>query len=251
MEKLNLAGVALAMLAMTACAAEAPPAPEDVERSVVVDQLDDTSLDVTVSSAGDSLRLVVLEVEPRVVDVTFDFGDPMIAFRLDYARGVGDFMPSGAALDARHLRLVDQLGAALTDLLPEDAEARALVEDVALRQTSFMQIVPLGEALSDYQFQNAQGWVHISTSCGRKYIGAGYYRTAGKGCGCTGGSGHGCKGRCGQGCGITSSPRCSGSTAYTQDCARHDYGLASWATASDDYAFASNNASCGGTGTCY
>ena len=144
MEKLNLAGVALAMLAMTACAAEAPPAPEDVERSVVVDQLDDTSLDVTVSSAGDSLRLVVLEVEPRVVDVTFDFGDPMIAFRLDYARGVGDFMPSGAALDARHLRLVDQLGAALTDLLPEDAEARALVEDVALRQTSFMQIVPLG-----------------------------------------------------------------------------------------------------------
>ena len=100
-------------------------------------------------------------------------------------------------------------------------------------------------------FTAQQGWTHISCSCGTQNIGSGYYRQAGRGCGCNGGSGNGCKGRCGQGCGITSSPGCVGSTAYTQDCAKHDYGLGSFAAASDDYSFASNNCSCSGVGSCY
>ena len=54
---------------------------------------------------------------------------------------------------------------------------------------------------------------------------------------------------CGQGCGGTSTPKCSGTTLYSMDCAQHDYQLAGWGNASDDYLFFSNNASCGGA--CY
>jgi hypothetical protein len=133
---------------------------------------------------------------------------------------------------------------------PTDDPQRTRVEDVAMRQTSFMQIVPVGELLTGYEFVSERGWTHLSCTCGNQYIGSGYYRQAGRGCGCTGGSGGGCKGRCGQGCGITSTPPCVGTTAYTQDCAKHDYGLGSFAAASDDYSFASNNCSCSGVGTC-
>jgi len=108
----------------------------------------------------------------------------------------------------------------------------------------------VGELLSPYQYVSERGWVHISCTCGTQYIGSGYYRQAGRGCGCNGGN-TGCKGRCGQGCGITSTPQCVGTTAYTQDCAKHDYGLGTFEAASDDYSFASNNCSCSGVGTCY
>jgi hypothetical protein len=101
-----------------------------------------------------------------------------------------------------------------------------------------------------FQFLSARGWSHIGTGCGSKNLGNGQYRTCGKGCGCRGGTGNGCKGRCGQGCGGTSSPRCRGNTAYTKDCGRHDWGIGSWGAASDDFSFASNNASCSGT-SCY
>jgi hypothetical protein len=42
-----------------------------------------------------------------------------------------------------------------------------------------------------------------------------------------------------------------GTTAYTQDCAKHDYGLGTFEAASDDYAFAGNNCNCTGAGVCY
>lgn len=208
-------------------------------------------LEATYTLADSSLRLTVTESTPNVADVTFDFGDDtVVAFHLDYQRGVGDFLPSGAVLDVVHRRLVDALAEGLERELPP-SDQRSLVEEAAMRQASYMQIVPEGEQLAPFTFYSAQGWVSISCTCGNQYIGAGYYRTAGRGCSCTGGSGNGCKGRCGQGCGITSTPYCTGSTAYTQDCARHDYGLASFSTASDDYSFAPNNCSCSGVGTCY
>jgi hypothetical protein len=134
--------------------------------------------------------------------------------------------------------------------VPPDTQ-RTRVEEAAMRQTSFMQIVPVGEVLTPYQYVSERGWTHISCGCGNQYIGSGYYRQAGMGCSCNGGSGNGCKGRCGQGCGITSTPACVGTTAYTQDCAKHDYGLGTFEAASDDYSFASNNCSCSGVGTCY
>jgi len=219
------------------------------EEGFTLQQHDAALLEASYSSGGATLRMLVSEVENNVVEVTYDFSDPIIAFRLDYNQGVGRFMPSGKPLDAAQRRLVDGLLEGISESVPQ--EARTRVEEAAMRQTSFMQIVPVGETLSSYEFVSERGWTHISCSCSNKHIGSGYYRTAGMGCGCTGGSGNGCKGRCGQGCGITSTPQCVGTTAYTQDCAKHDYGLGSFAAASDDYSFASNNCSCSGVGTCY
>lgn len=212
-------------------------------------QHDGTTLEATYTSGGATVRALFVETSQNVVDVTYDFGDPVVGFHLDYNQGVGDFMPNGTALDAAQAQLVTPLLEALTNAVPETERTR--VEEAALRQTSFMQIVPVGELLSSFHYVSERGWTHISCSCGNKYIGAGYYRTAGTGCGCTGGSGNGCKGRCGQGCGGTSTPKCVGTTAYTQDCALHDYGLGTFSAASDDYSFASNNCNCTGAGACY
>ncbi len=212
-------------------------------------QHDEATLEATYRSGGASVRALFVETSENVVDVTYDFGDPVIGFHLDYNQGVGDFMPSGGALDAAQSQLVTSLLEGLTNTVPETERTR--VEEAAIRQTSFMQIVPMGELLSSFRYVSERGWTHISCSCANKYIGSGYYRTAGVGCGCTGGSGNGCKGRCGQGCGGTSTPRCVGTTAYTQDCAKHDYGLGSFEAASDDYSFASNNCNCTGSGVCY
>jgi hypothetical protein len=212
---------------------------------------DATTLEATYTSGGASVRATVVESASKVVDVTYDFGNSIIAFHIDYNQGVGNFMPSGSPLDAAQARLIDPLLDGISKVVPTVDTQRTRTEEAAMRQTSFLQIVPVGEALTPYQFVAERGWVHISCTCGNQNIGSGYYRTAGRGCGCTGGSGNGCKGRCGQGCGITSTPGCVGTTAYTQDCAKHDYGLGSFAAASDDYSFASNNCSCSGVGTCY
>jgi len=210
---------------------------------------DATTLEATYRTGGASVRALVVEHAPNEVEVTYDFGDPVISFQLDYNQGIGHFVPGGSPLDAAQSALLTPLLNELSNVVQPDGQ-RTRVENAVVRQTSLMQIVPVGETLSPYQFVSERGWVHISCSCAYKYIGDGYYRTAGKGCSCTGGSGNGCKGRCGQGCGITSTPQCTGSTAYTQDCAKHDYGLGSWSSASDDYSFAGNNCSCDGVGTC-
>jgi hypothetical protein len=211
-------------------------------------QHDATTLEATYRSGGASVRMLVVETSSNVVEVTYDFGSPVIGFHIDYNQGVGKFMPEGGALDVAQAQLVTPLLEGISKAIPEEGQ-RTRIEDAAMRQTSFMQIVPVGELLSPYQYVSARGWVHISCTCGNQNIG-GFIRQAGMGCGCNGGN-TGCKGRCGQGCGITSTPACVGTTAYTQDCAKHDYGLGSFAAASDDYSFASNNCSCSGVGTCY
>ena len=210
---------------------------------------DATTLEATYRAGGASVRALVVEHATNEVEVTYDFGDSVIAFQLDYNQGVGHFAPNGSPLDAAQSALLTPLLEELSNVVQPEGQ-RTRVESAAVRQTSLMQIVPVGEALSPYQFVSERGWVHLSCTCGTQYIGSGYYRQAGKGCGCNGGN-TGCKGRCGQGCGITSTPQCTGTTVYTQDCAKHDYGLGSWEAASDDYSFASNNCSCDGVGTCY
>lgn len=246
MRKLWLCAVAM-VLAM-GCSNE-PATQVDETEGFQLLRHDETTLEATYRAGGASLRALFVETSENVVDVTYDFGNPVIGFHLDYNQGVGDFMSNGTALDAAQSELVTSLLAGLEQVVPEAERTR--VEEAAMRQTSFMQIVPVGEALTSFRYVSERGWTHISCSCANKYIGSGYYRTAGMGCGCTGGSGNGCKGRCGQGCGGTSVPRCVGTTAYTQDCAKHDYGLGSFAAASDDYSFARNNCSCTGAGVCY
>jgi hypothetical protein len=212
---------------------------------------DATTLEGTYRSGGASVRATLVERAPNLVEVTYDFGDPIIGFHIDYNRGVGNFMPSGSPLDAAQARLITPLLEEISNLVPARDIERTRVEDAAVRQTSFLQIVPVGEILLPYEYVAERGWVHISCTCSSQFIGSGFTRIAGRGCGCTGGSGNGCKGRCGQGCGITSFPPCVGTTAYTQDCAKHDYGLGSFTAASDDFSFASNNCSCDGVGTCF
>jgi hypothetical protein len=249
MKRLLLCAVTLVL--SVGCSSE-PESRASAEEGFALLQHDETTLEATYGSGGASVRVLVVETESKVVEVTYDFGDPVIGFHIDYNQGLGRFNPSGGPLDASQARLLEPLLEGLSKVVaPTDDPGRTRVEDAAMRQTSFMQIVPVGELLTAYEYVSERGWVHISCTCGRQYIGSGYYRTAGRGCGCTGGSGNGCKGRCGQGCGITSTPACVGTTAYTQDCAKHDYGLGSFAAASDDYSFAGNNCSCSGVGTCY
>jgi hypothetical protein len=239
----------LTMVMAVGCSSE-PAEPVDAAEGFALLQHDATTLEATYRSGGASVRMLVVETASNVVEVTYDFGEPVIGFHLDYNQGVGKFMPSGSPLDAAQSQLITPLLEGISQVVPQQ-DARTRVDEAAVRQTSFMQIVPVGELLTPYQYVSERGWVHISCTCGNQYIGSGYYRQAGRGCGCNGGSGNGCKGRCGQGCGITSTPQCVGTTAYTQDCAKHDYGLGSFEAASDDYSFASNNCSCSGVGTCY
>ena len=248
MKKLILCGITLAVSTVMGCSTE-PLEQAPAEEGFVLLQHDGSTLEATYQSGAASVRVRVDEIETNVVDVTYDFGDSVIAFHVDYNQGTGDFLPSGSPLDAAQAQLVDPLLEGITRSVSPEGE-RTRVEETAMRQTSFMQIVPVGEALTPYHYVSEHGWTHLSCTCGTQNIGSGYYRQAGRGCGCNGGGGNGCKGRCGQGCGITSTPKCVGTTAYTQDCAKHDYGLGSFSAASDDYSFASNNCSCSGVGTC-
>ena len=248
MKKLFLCGITLAMSMVMGCSSEPlQQAPEGEGFALL--QHDGSTLEATYRSGAASVRVLVDETEANVVDVTYDFGDSVIAFHVDYNQGAGDFIPSGSPLDAAQAQLIAPLIEGITNAVPPDGQ-RTRVEEAAMRQTSFMQIVPVGEALTPYHYVAERGWTHISCGCANKNIGSGYYRQAGMGCGCNGGSGNGCKGRCGQGCGITSTPACVGTTAYTQDCAKHDYGLGTFQAASDDYTFAGNNCNCSGVGTC-
>jgi hypothetical protein len=241
----------IAMMMAAGCSSAAAEPEDGDEDGFTLIAHDATHLEAVYRSGGASVHATLVERAAKLIEVTYDFGDPVIGFSLDHNQGVGQFMPIGNPLDAAQARLITPLLAELSNLVPPLDSDRTMVEDAAIRQTSFMEIVPVGEILVPYQFVSERGWVHISCTCGSQFIGSGFTRIAGKGCGCTGGSGNGCKGRCGQGCGGTSTPPCVGTTAYTQDCALHDYGLGSFAAASDDFAFASNNCSCSGTSACF
>jgi hypothetical protein len=245
MKALSLCGI---MMAISMGCASAPAEQAQGAEGFALLQHDASTIEATYRSGGASVRVLVDEIEANVVDVTYDFGGSIIAFHIDHNRGVGNFIPSGDPLDAAQAQLLAPLVEEISKVMPDDARSR--VEDAVTRQTSFMQIVPVGEVLTPYEYVSERGWTHLSCTCGTQNIGSGYYRQAGRGCGCNGGD-NGCKGRCGQGCGITSTPKCVGTTAYTQDCAKHDYGLGTFAAASDDYSFAGNNCSCSGVGTCY
>lgn len=232
----------LAVVGIAACTQDEQVAPES--DGFVIQQHDAHVFDATVTSAGTSLRVTVNEVQKDIVDVTFDFGDPVIGFHLDYSRGLGEFQPNGSPLDAAQSRLVAQLYEQLTKMPEMLANGQTRVDEVTFRMANYMQIVPTGESLVNHNIVAQQGWSHISCTCNWQWIGAsricGRHNTGIDPNGsCSGGSGNGCKGRCGTSCGP-----CVGTTAYTYDCARHDWGIGSFSAASDDFTFASNNCSC-------
>ena len=202
-------------------------------------------IDATYQAGGAYVHFTAVESSTKVVDVTYDFGSPVIAFHVDYLQGKGEFIPAGGTLDASQQSLMDGLLPELSMRVAQDEGARTAVENASLRQTMFMQIVPVGEALQPYGFVSERGWTYISCTCSYQWDGHSNWEHGGKGCSCTGGSGNGCKGRCGGGCMQDG----ASINAYTQDCLCHDYGLCSWTTASDDFAFAASN--CGATTGCY
>ena len=226
--------IALSMLSMLGACSQQGTTSES-SNNLVVNQHDQRTLDVTYTSAGQSLHLTSIESAPQLVDITFDFGANVVAFQLDYAAGEGDFM-SNQAFDAAEILLVGQMLKALPSLLPADGNQYSNVETAAIRQTNFLSEAPVGEAIASFHFVAERGWTYIGCGCSNQYDGHDGYHVGGVGCGCTGGSGNGCKGRCGGGCTHDG----ASINAYTRDCLCHDYGQCSWTTASDDFSFAPN-----------
>jgi hypothetical protein len=210
-----------------------------------VKQHDRTTLDATFATAGASVHVTAYALDANVVDITYDFGANVVAFRLDYAAGEGDFTSNGQAFDAAETLVVGQLLKALPSILPSDASQYSSVENAAVRQTNFLAEAPVGEVVASFHFVAERGWRYIGCGCAWQYDGHDGNHVGGVGCGCTGGSGNGCKGRCGAGCQQDG----ASINAYTQDCLCHDYGHCSWTTASDDFAFAASN--CGESYGCY
>jgi hypothetical protein len=236
--------IALSLVSILgACAHQATPSavPDGLE----VIQHDQHTLEVIYNSAGQSLHLTSSESATQLVDISFDFGTNVVAFRLDYAAGEGDYIPNGQAFDASQVALIGQLLKAIPSLLPSDASQYSSVETAALRETNFLAEAPVGEVVAAFHFVAERGWNYIGCGCSSQWDGHDGNHIGGVGCGCTGGSGNGCKGRCGAGCQQDG----ASINAYTRDCLCHDYGHCSWTTASDDFAFAPSN--CGESYGCY
>jgi hypothetical protein len=227
------------------CGGNSDPAPTPSTDGFVLSQHDANAIDATLTSGGATLHFATTQTSQGVLDVTYDFGLPVVAFHVDFNQGTGEFMPAGGALDAAQSRLVDVLLTHFNQVLPAQESARSLVENTAIRNTMLMQTVPAGEGLQSFGFVAARGWTYIGCHCSNQYDGHDGYHVGGTGCGCTGGSGNGCKGRCGGGCQQDG----ASINAYTRDCLCHDYNKCSWTTASDDFLFAPSN--CGETYGCY
>jgi len=243
---LKAAAVAVVLGSMVlGCGGSSNPAPTGPTDSFVVQQNKTDSIDATLTSGGASVHFTAVETSPLVVDLTYDFGLPVVAFHVDFSQGQGEFVPAGGTLDAAQSRLMDVLLARFPEVLPAQESARSVVQSAAVRATMLMQIVPAGESLQSYGFVSERGWTYISCTCKSQYDGHDGNHIGGQGCGCTGGSGNGCKGRCGAGCQQDG----ASINAYTQDCLCHDYNKCSWTTASDDFLFAASN--CGESYGCY
>ena len=100
-----LAAVLTALTACTSTATGPEPLPDDDGAATfVVTTHDAQTLDAELTSSLGSIHVLANVSGPDVIDVTFDFGDPVIAYRIDRGRGRGDFMPSGGALDTVDVR---------------------------------------------------------------------------------------------------------------------------------------------------
>jgi hypothetical protein len=206
---------------------------EPVDRGLVLSLLTGTEIAGSYADDHTTIRFRATELELEVVEIDLEVGGQNLYAHIDLGHGEGFYDLTGVVLDEATRGAMEALHLALDAALTGEHMTR--VEDQLLRSSAFLGVAPVGEKLGAREFYADKSWVYLSCGCYRKYIGNGYYRTAGKGSWCTGGWGNGCKGRCGIGCGW------SGRGAYTRDCAKHDYGLGSWWSASDDFSFAGSN----------
>lgn len=210
-----------------------PTVPQPLEQGLVLSSLTGTEIRGTYARGDLAIQFRATEIEAAVVEVALVVGEQQLYAEIDLERGAGYYDLADVILEEEERAALEAMHLALDDALT--GEEMTTVEDQLVRTSGFLGVAPIRTKLGTHAFQDTKSWVHLSCSCYRQYVGDGYYRTAGRGSWCTGGYGNGCKGRCGSGCGST------GRGAYTRDCARHDYGVGSWWSASDDFAFAGWN----------
>jgi hypothetical protein len=233
MRNLTTATAAAPLLFMLACMSDATPTPAPVETSpdgLTIARHDTERVEGTYVLGASRVSFVANMIQEERADVLLTIGSKSVHVDIDYKSGFATHDANGAIFTAHDVALLETAAIALEEYMPT-RPARTRVEDAVTQQLSFMAIAPTFIPLDKFDIAQDRSIVCIRCACQNQYIGSGYYRQAGQGWGCTGGSGNGCKGHCGASC----SSNLSGN--YTQDCAKHDYGLGSWAAASDDYSF--------------
>lgn len=233
MRNLTTATAAAPLLFMLACMSDTapPPAPAETTREgLTIGHHDSERVEGMYVLGTSRVSFVAFMIQEQRADVLLTIGSKSVHVDIDYKSGFATHDANGGIFNSHDVALVETAAIALEDYMPTRQE-RTRVEDAVTQQLSLMAVAPSDVPLDKFDIAQDRAIVCIGCACSNQYIGSGYYRQAGQGWSCTGGSGNGCKGRCGAGC----SSNLSGN--YTQDCAKHDYGLGSWAAASDDYTF--------------
>ena len=194
------------------------------------------------------LDFAVIEVAPSVYEFT-ELGDGfVINTRLDKSLGEGSYDFGDAALSDDQVTLVESLNSALGPAVAEDFEL-TMIEDLLLRQTSYVASAPRNRAMPAFAFSMNQSVEYLSCYCSYQYIGdlngVQRYELAGQGWSCDY-NWNGCQGRCGVGCGNDNNylhinwshwEYHRGSGVYSKDCAMHDVTneWVDFTPAADDY----------------
>src|SRR5512133_1290247 len=121
MKTLSLCGI---LVAISMGCANAPLEQAQGAEGFALLQHDGSTIEATYRSGGASVRVLVDEIQANVVDVTYDFGDSIIAFHIDHNRGVGNFIPSGNPLDAAQAQLLAPLVEAISKVIPDEERSR-------------------------------------------------------------------------------------------------------------------------------
>lgn len=165
------------------------------------------------------------------VSVWFVVQGKTLAFDIDYSRGHAMFTGATGILTEGDVAALHEVAVALDAALPTRPDDRSKAEHALVTQSAFLARAPANETLAPFEITADRSVVCLACACQWQHIGRGIWRWAGQGWDCNGGFGNGCKGHCGVGC----HDNMQGN--YTQDCALHDYEIAWWWEASDDYAF--------------
>ena len=217
----------LVMCSLTACTTTAEaPVRYETSGGLVLHQHDQDRIDGTFGK----LTFSAMQIAEHRVQVALRLDSRRVDVDINYALGSATHDAHGAMFSATELVAVDAAAIALDKVLPPDVE-RSEIERAAAQHLALLAKAPADVSLERFEIRNERSVTCLSCTCQTQYIGNGYYREAGQGQDCDGGYGNGCKGHCGAGC------KADNSGNYTRDCARHDYGLASWWDASDDYTF--------------
>ncbi|WP_394821897.1 hypothetical protein [Pendulispora albinea] len=235
----SLGASALVFLGACSSGSSAEPDPATKATGLTLETLTATAVEGTFEDGAAPLRFKSVERAPRQADVTVVAGQTELTMRLDYDRGEGEFDAKSGQLNQAQVGAMLRLMTALAGAVPsEDTTATK-----ALGSTlNFYSVARPDEALPTFKFVAENGWAYIQCRCHFQDA-EGYHNWMGVGESCgTSASPH-CPGRCGVGCGPDNLGPLGrwGSGKYTADCAKHDYGVGSWAAASDDYIFASAN----------